>query len=376
MLKLDIIEDFEKFESFMDIWNAVLRRTLDHDVFSTWEWLWCWWKHYGKGRQLRVLMAKDGGKIIGIAPLMLSKYSFHKFGKLNRIEFVGFPHADYNNFLLTTRDLKCLRLILDGLKEISDWDLLDLRDIRNDSVSGQAIQAISQNKNLNLNLTVETLCPYISLASSVDVFVKGLSRNMRRNLKKRMRRLSKGFKVSFKTQRDFDSIDEAMEAFFRLHQERWKSTGKQGVFVSEVCRDFHRDVARIFDNKGWLDLRFLTVNDEPIAAAYTFDYNLKKYGYLTGFSPNFAEFGVGNILKMHLIEECIKKGFREYDLTRGIEPYKISWATGVRRNFTARFARRGLFARMYCWALEKKFLKKFYSNIGTHLTIRSEPNYA
>jgi len=66
----------------------------------------------------------------------------------------------------------------------------------------------------------------------------------------------------------------------------------------------------------------LMVDDETIAAVYFFDYNRKKYRYLTGFDSNFGRYGVGNLLKMYVIEECIRKGFREYDLTRDFEPYK------------------------------------------------------
>ena len=186
-----------------------------------------------------------------------------------------------------------------------------------------------------------------------------------------MRKLRKRHRVEFKNQHDFNSVDEAMRIFFKLHQERWKSKGEPGLFSSEDFRNFHAEIAKIFDEKEWLDLHFLTVNDEPVAAAYTFNYNLKKYGYLTGFDPTFRKYGVGNLLKMHLIEECIKKGFREYDLTRGFEPYKADWATNVRKNFVVRFVRRGLFVKMYCWALENSFLQRFFNKLGVRLTVKS-----
>jgi len=371
MLKVSVVSDLDEFERLGGFWNHVLDGSLDNDVFSTWEWVWVWWKHFGKNRKLRVLVAVDDGKVVGIAPFMLSRYRFLRFGKLSRIEFIGFPHADYNNFILLEKDVELLRLFLDMLFEFSDWDLLDLRDIREGTASAEILSTSIDGRKSKLKLVNGTLCPYINLPHSVEAFMDRLSHNMQRNLRKRMRKLQENYQVDFKTHRDFSSVDEAMETFFRLHQKRWRAKGKQGAFMSEDFRNFHLDVAKIFDEKGWLDLQFLTVDDEPVAAAYTFDYNLKKYGYLTGFDPEFGRFGVGNLLRLHLVEDCIRKGFREYDLTRDFEPYKADWATGVRRNLVARFARGGLFAKTYCWSLENRFLKRLIGKIGAHLTIKS-----
>ena len=309
MLKLRVIEDFGEFKGLKGVWNKVLQKSLDNDVFSTWEWLWCWWRHFGKKRKLRVLIAEEDGEIVGVAPFMLSRYSFWRFGKLSRIEFIGFPHADYNNFLLLKMNLNYLKLFLRGLKGFSDWDLLDLRDVRSESFSGQALQVMAHGraKDPELRLTDGTFCPYVALPNSIDDFVKGLSSNMRRQLRKNLRRLRENFNVEFKTYRDFSSVDEAMKAFFKLHQERWRSRGKEGAFASKDFRDFHLDVARVFNEKGWLDLHFLTVNDVPVAVDYAFNYNLKEYSYLTGFDPKFGQFGVANLLRAHLIEECIKR---------------------------------------------------------------------
>jgi CelD/BcsL family acetyltransferase involved in cellulose biosynthesis len=193
---------------------------------------------------------------------------------------------------------------------------------------------------------------------------------MRRHLRKNMRRLREKFRVEFKTQSDFCSVDEAMKVFFKLHQERWKSRGKEGAFAREDVRNFHLDVARVFEEKGWLGLHFLAVNNEVVAANYTFNYNSKTYSYLTGFNPEFGRFGVTNLLRLHLIEECVKKGFKEYDLTRDFEPYKADWATGVRENLVARLARKGSFSRIYCWSLNNSFARWLSSKVGAHLTIR------
>jgi len=372
-IKVEEIEDFNEFESLSESWNKILQKSLDNDIFSTWEWLWCWWKHFGNGRKLRILILKEGNQIIAIAPLMLSNYSFLHLGKISKIEFISSPHGDYNNFILLKNEAKCVKMLIEALLKFSDWNMLDLRDIREESASIKALKIISSPKseNLRLNLKIKTLCPYIRLPSSVEIYKERLSKNMRRNLRKRMKKLSKMYKVKFTNQSEFNSVSEAMKIFFELHQKRWKMKGKPGAFASEDFRKFHLELAEIFNEKEWLDLHFLMLNDKPVAAAYSFNYNMKKYGYLTGFDPEFGRFGVGSLLKMHIIEECIRRGYREYDLTRDFEPYKADWATNTRKNYAASLVRNGLFARIYNRFARSNISSILYNKLGLQLSIQN-----
>ncbi|RLI19229.1 hypothetical protein DRO54_08885, partial [Candidatus Bathyarchaeota archaeon] len=274
-----------------------------------------------------------------------------------------------NNFILLKKETKYIKLLLDALMEFSDWSMLDLRDIREKSVTAEALNSISsENEELRLNMRVKTLCPYIRLPASIEIYKKRLSKNMRRNLRKRMKKLSRMYKVKFISQSEFNSVSEAMEIFFKLHQKRWKAKGKSGAFSSENFRRFHLELAKIFDEKGWLGLHFLVLDDEPVAAAYSFNYNMKKYGYLTGFDPDFGQFGIGNLLKMHIIEECIRNGYKEYDLTRDFEPYKADWATNIRKNYTASLVRKGLFAKIYNCFTRSNISSLLYDKFGLHLS--------
>jgi CelD/BcsL family acetyltransferase involved in cellulose biosynthesis len=352
MSEISELNDFSEVESLRDDWNKILQQCRDKDVFSTWEWLSCWWKHFGRERKLKVLTVKDGDRIIGIAPLMLSEYSFLHLGKFRKIEFIGTPHSDYNNLLLLSEESRCVKLFFNHLMELADWDLLELKDVREETACANAFREIRKDKGQELRVFEETLCPYIRLPSSREEFFDHLSSNMRRNLRRRMRKLQKSYKFEVRTQDDFNSVGQAMKTFFDLHQRRWTSKGKPGAFASKVFRNFHLNLAEVFQEKGWLALYFLVADDEPVAALYTFEYNNKKYGYLSGFEPEFARYGVGNLLKLHVIEDCLKKGIKEYDLTRGFELYKADWATGVRRNLGIRMAYKGLFARLYDRAMQ------------------------
>jgi CelD/BcsL family acetyltransferase involved in cellulose biosynthesis len=345
MIHVKECNSFGELRGFEPIWNTLLQESKDNDIFSSWEWISCWWKHLGKHRELRVLTAEEDGKIQAIAPLMLSKYRFMKSVTISKIEFLGSPQSDYNNFIWIGNEQHCLDLFLKHLLQQPDWDCLDLTNVREGTLSASLLRESPAAKSSRLEDRVVTTCAYIELPGSVKEFVRSTGRDMRHSLRRKMRRLSEEYRVNFKAQSDFASVQKAMDLLFDLHQKRWSPRGEPGVFAQQEVSDFHRDLANRFSEKGWLALSFLTANEEPVAVDYSFDYRGKRYGYQSGFDPRFARYGVRALLSMHNIETCIAKGLREYDFLRGGQQYKLRWPTKIRRNFTIEFVRKGLLAR-------------------------------
>ncbi len=191
-------------------------------------------------------------------------------------------------------------------------------------------------------------CPYINLPASLETFSKELSGNMRRNLRRRMKRLREKYNVEFTRQANIESLQEAMKTFFYLHEKRWRSRGLLGSFGEDPkFRDFLLDVSKCFAERDWLNLSFLTINDEPISSALCFEYNKTLYYYHPGFDPAYSKFGVGNLLIMHLIGDSIRRGLKRFDFLKGAEPYKYDWTKLNRNNIEVRYIRNRFFPIVY-----------------------------
>jgi CelD/BcsL family acetyltransferase involved in cellulose biosynthesis len=339
-LKIVLIDDFPSFLSLKEEWTEILNRC-DHSVFSTWEWLSTWWKHFGKAKRLLVLLVEEDNKIIGIAPLM---YSVHKMLGLRqgKIEFMGTPDSDYNDFILTKKSEECLKLFIDYLHGLSEnWKCVDLTDIPEKSKSLLFLNRISKS------LKPSYQCPYTSLPKSYDIFLKSLSQNLRYDLHRSLRRLEKdGYKANFADYSDSQSFDEGMRMFFELHQKRWTSRGFSGVFAEEKYRNFHLDIAESFCQKGWLSLYSLELSGKSVSALYGFKYHSKYFSYLSGLDPAFYRYSVGNLLIAHAMSQFILLGLDEFDFMRGAEEYKDRWNTVTRWNSQAILTRKGFLANV------------------------------
>jgi CelD/BcsL family acetyltransferase involved in cellulose biosynthesis len=333
-LKIVEINDFSGFLDLKEEWNDVLSRC-DHSIFSTWEWLTCWWKHYGTGRKLLLLLAEEDNQIFGIAPLM---YAVHKMLglRMEKIEFLGTPDSDYSDFVVENGKEKCILLFMDYLNEMTEkWNCIDLVDIPQDSKSLPLLKGISHA------LKPIRKCPYVPLPKSYDTFLYTLRRKQRKELGRNLRRLEESFEVEFSDFSGTGCYVDGMNMLFRLHQKRWESRGLPGVFADKRNRDFHLAIARSFSRKNWLGLYVLKLSNKPVAALYGFRYMSKYYAYLSGFDPEYFKHGVGSLLFSYTINESIREGSVGFDFMRGGEEYKDRWNTMTRWNHEAIIPHRG-----------------------------------
>jgi CelD/BcsL family acetyltransferase involved in cellulose biosynthesis len=320
------VKSYSDFIAMKDRWKYVLERS-EHSVFSTWEWLSTWWKYFGKNKQLLILVAKENERIVGIAPLMYSVYTM--FGlRQGKIELIGTPHSDYNDFILTDKQQNCMQLFLNYLNSLSEnWSSLELTDIPENG------NFISSLHKISSSIRPLHKCPYAPLPKSYDALLSGLKRKHRKELGRNLRRLEKeGFKVDFVDYSRTSKIADGMNTLFDLHQKRWKQKGFSGVFADQDVRSFNLDIARLFSKEGWLGLYSLELSGKPVAMLYGFKYKHKYYAYISGIDPVYCKYSVGNLLFLQVMNKCIQDKIAVFDFMRGAEDYKDRWSTIAKWN--------------------------------------------
>lgn len=354
------ITEINRINQFLELrheWNKVLEKNRDKNIFLTWEYLSTYWKHFGKEKKLRILCIEDKNEIIAIAPLRQSRYGFSSPLGYEVIEPLGYrglnpEGADYTGLILAEREAECLQLFLNHLVEHDDWDFIYMYDIPRTSMIPDLLPKVSKVIP-KFELEKGVRCPYISLPNSIDIFLKGLSRKVRKELRRCMRNLEKDYhRVELKRYDELGSVEKAMKIQFKLNQKRWKSKNMPGTFKTQEVRDFYIDVAKLFADNGWLALYFLTVNDEPIAGLYCFEYNQKMYAAVSGFDPDYSRYSVGNLIFAKLIEKCIERKIEEFDFMKGDEPYKFGWTAKYRRNLGIKFVNKKFTSNLYDWGIK------------------------
>ena len=91
---------------------------------------------------------------------------------------------------------------------------------------------------------------------------------------------------------------------------------------------FHRELAPLAYERGWLRLWFLDLDDRPVAAWYGFRFAGVESYYQAGRDPSLRDASVGLVLLAHSIREAAEDGMTEYRLLRGDEGFKQRLADG------------------------------------------------
>ena len=354
IVRIREINSYDDFLYLENVWDKLLEGC-GNSIFSTWEWLSTWWKHFGNNKKLVLLIAQENGNILGIAPLM---YSVHKmFGlRMGKIEFIGTPDSDYNDFILADKKEQCMKLFIEFLYDLSEkWNCIELLDIPEDA------QSLPLLRKLTKNLKPAHACPFVGLPKSYEALLGSLGARHRKNIRQGFRHLEKDFKVDFLDYSASPFVSGGMNTFFDLHQKRWNAAGLPGVFANQESRSFHLDIARSFSQKGWLGLFLLELSGKPVAAHYGFKYRGRFYSYLSGFDPRYFRYSVGSLLTVHVMRNCIESGLVEFDFMRGAEEYKDHW------NALTRWNRKAILIEKGFWASFENLLYTEYWSQGNRL---------
>lgn len=192
-LTVRLVTDTKEFESLRDVWDRLLEKSCDKNIYLTWEWIFTWWRHYGNRKNLNILLIEDESRIIGIIPLMLSRVG-KSFIKFDVLKIIGIANADFDGVILTERKEDCILSFIEYLTKVMDnRTVLIFSEIPEDAevLALMRNQYPSFSKSLIMNESVSTTCPYILLPTTWNEYFKQLRGKRRHNLRYALRSLQK-----------------------------------------------------------------------------------------------------------------------------------------------------------------------------------------
>jgi len=329
-------------------WDGLLERSDHASVFTGWEWTEIAWQYTAPGKKPFVLVARDGqDRLVGVLPLERTS----RFGLLHTIEVlgcspVGYPYGDYGG-LLAERGMETAawEAMLEHLRS-SKWSMIDLRNCMSTSSSPQGSPYAQQSgHSWGLKLQEVDVCRHLSLSASFDEYLGGLSSNARQNIRRKLRKLAEdGHRIEVVEVKDEKARNEALEAVFRYHQERWVDDPSGGAFPDERSREMHRQLGALMAEANKLDLRLVrSAGGEIAGVIYNFRQNGTGYFYQLGFSQDeqWRPYSLGVCLLADSIKGAIEAGCTTFDLLRGDHDYKRHFGGTVSRNLRVTIYRYG-----------------------------------
>jgi len=281
------------------------------NVFATWEWNDLWWRHYGRGRTLRVgVVHDDGDGIDAIVPL----YRWAR-RPVRVLRLIGHGHGDRLGPVSRDDDAaaeEALRAALDAEPHdvfVGDW------------VAGNRGWA----RVLGGRVIRETGYPILRFADgSTETFLGGQSSRFRKSARNARNRLERDHHVRYR-EPAAATLDDDLDSAYRLHHARFGE--HKGCLFCGEHEAFQRAFAACALERGWLRLLLLELDGEPVAFDYGFLFHDAYFAYQGGRDPAWDRKSVGFLLELESIRRALADGIVEYRFLGGEEQYKYRYPT-------------------------------------------------
>lgn len=307
-------------------WKQLTAWSQPQNPFLSWEWQRAWLQS-GAGRARPVIAAEafTSGSLAGLLALQRRRH----YG-LVQLETLGQGSgADEVDALLHPQAPSGITAhLLRAAVRRCRPDLLRLEGLRQ---AGALVEACGAAELGEVEIEPGELMPYLRLPSSFDEYLAQQSANFRAEVRRRRRRLFESLpEVGLDPATTAPAVGQAMGELFRLHNLRRAQKHGRGLFRTPALCRFHRQAARALAARGAARVYVLRQRQQPIAALYGLEAGGRFLYFQSGFDPAFTRLSPGTVLLSLVIEDCIRRGLKEFDFLRGEEMYKSRWTAEQR----------------------------------------------
>ncbi|MGH9365216.1 MAG: GNAT family N-acetyltransferase, partial [Thermoanaerobaculia bacterium] len=141
-LALGVVSHLDEFLAMEDAWNDLLEKSPQRgQPMLSHEWFRAWWEAFGSDKELFVLTLRAGDRLIGIAPLMRARVSYHGL-PVRLLSLITNDHTNRADLIIAERPEACVDLVLDfARRTASCWDLAQFDFLPVESLTTRAIRA-------------------------------------------------------------------------------------------------------------------------------------------------------------------------------------------------------------------------------------------
>lgn len=353
-LGVRIISDVEEFLALKKQWNE-LAESSAASIFQTFEWSSTWWKYFGAGKELFIIILHDAQHLVGIVPFFQDTVHLGGWHFCTCLRLLGstimkvegkdlkglLPYSDYLDIIVRpgSEEMVCQALLEVLEQEQSSFQQIIFDEVPEQSVILSFLVPLLQQRKVDFEITDACACAGIALHSSWQEYLSDLSKSSRYKVRKFLKKAHHSKHKIFEIERvtHLKNMDEFFEILVALHQQRWHEVGYPGSFAERRFHAFIKEMVTLCIPKGWAQiyvLKSIPEHDKCVAVDLIFTFNNKYYLSQRAFdiTSTLSDEGPGNVLLYQEVKDAIEKGCDKLDFMRGEESYKFRSANYCTQN--------------------------------------------
>jgi CelD/BcsL family acetyltransferase involved in cellulose biosynthesis len=323
-LEVERIADINALERFKEDWNALLENNETRTVELTYEWQVTYWKHFHADSELFVLVIREAGSAIAIAPLRLTRTK--KFGlRVRTLEFIAARESNYQDFVIGDNKGEVLECIADYLMDnVRSWDILNLTHVPETSTTAHFfLNRLGHSLPCRVHAGK---CTFLKIDKTWEEYTAS-SKKTRGKIAYRMRRLRElgGGEIACFHCSDEEQFRSHLLKFFELHRKRWNQTETPSQFNDDRYCKFYVEIVPQLLPKRQIDLFVLKAGNTPVALLYSFLLDRDCLVQLIAYDTEYSKGAPSLVMHELFVRQAFADGIKVVDFGHYF-PYKEYWA--------------------------------------------------
>jgi CelD/BcsL family acetyltransferase involved in cellulose biosynthesis len=187
-LDIEALTDLPKIIDIIPEWESLVARYPAQGFFRRPAWYLSWLENFFSAATPLVILVRDGGAVVGIAPLCIVQHGIRRTVKFGGSDVVC---GDYLDFIsLPEYRAQASEHIFRYLTEVAQkWDDLKFDGVSTESTLLAELAKWTSHRKFMLRANANsTICPYINLPMSFDAYLASLERKRKKHFVRIMRR--------------------------------------------------------------------------------------------------------------------------------------------------------------------------------------------
>ncbi len=315
-LRVDRINNPSSFKKIKKDWEQLYRSDPNSNVYISWLWMYGWFSATSDKWVVLGVKNVDTSAYVAFLPLTIFGRGYFGIYPIRRIAHAGRPISAYPGFLCSPDfEPEIIRVLAFYMQSGLRWDVFHL-DWTKDPRLGTFLTSFPDAKfSIELSKGLTSLC--ITLPEDYQSYLKiNIGNRTRRTIRHSTNVIQKNerYKIKYSTA---ETIDRDIEITCKLWFNRWHK---------EREMEWHRKILFYHFENDLLRLSMIWDGDIPVATlACLIDPVNKIYNaYIASYNPDYSKISPGIVLITKSIKQAIDENYKFYDLTLGMDPYKLS----------------------------------------------------
>jgi CelD/BcsL family acetyltransferase involved in cellulose biosynthesis len=318
----------ELVDRFADEWRALCEDARDDQPFFHPEWVHAYLRTFFPKARLLVITARTQGALSLILPLVEETATFSKV-PVRRLRVP--VNSTSGRFDAVCRNgpagEAALRATWNYLRDLSGWNLLQFFD----SLEGSTVSRIvvlAKADGFRTATFPDRPNPVVRIPSDPALLQKmPPNAKLRSQLRQIRLRIQEHGALSFR--RTSEATPENLERFYRLEASGWKAQSGSCA-LNDGSRPFYDEVMQAAARRGLLSLYTLELNGNLIAAHISLIHHDRCYSPKVAYNEDYKQFAPGHLIIAEIVQDCLQRGIRVFDITGQDQPWKMKWTSECR----------------------------------------------